>query len=145
MKKFLIIAPLLLIASCTTKEVVYMPATTVETTAVETTAVETTVETTVPEPETSVTLSTSTKELLYLSTVKDNTLLSIYFDDDFLLDFAYLVCDFFRTGGTQEELFNTIIQVVYENNLSESVTGDLAYAAGAGIIAFCPEYESSMI
>lgn len=144
MKKFLIVAPLIFAASCTTKEVVYMPATTVETT-VETTVVETTVETTVPEPEPSVTLSTSTKEILYLSTVNDNTLLSIYFDDDFLIDFAYLVCDFFRSGGTQEELFNVIIQVVYENDLSQTVNGDLAYAAGAGVITFCPEFKSSMI
>lgn len=140
MKKFLLATPLLLFASCTTKEVIYMPATTVETTVVETTAVETTM----PEPEPSITLSNTTKEVLYLSTVKDNTLLSIYFDDDFLVEFAYLVCDFYANGGTQEELFNIIIQVVYDNNLSDSVTGDLAYAAGAGIVAFCPEYRYTL-
>lgn len=138
MKKILLATILLPLVGCTTKEVVYMPATTVETTVVETTAVETTI----PEPEPSITLSGTTKEVLYLSTVKDNTFLSIYFDDDFLVEFAYLVCDFYRSGGTQEALFNIIIQVVYDNNLDESVTGDLAYAAGAGIVAFCPEYKN---
>lgn len=138
MKKILLATVLLPLFSCTTKEVVYMPATTVETTVVETTAVETTI----PAPEPSITLSGTTKEVLYLSTVKDNTFLSIYFDDDFLVEFAYLVCDFYRSGGTQEQLFNVIIQVVYDNNLDESVTGDLAYAAGAGIVAFCPEYKN---
>lgn len=138
MKKIILATILLPLISCTTKEVVYMPATTVETTVVETTAVQTTM----PEPEPSITLSTSTKEVLYLSNVKDNTLLDIYFDDDFLVEFGYLVCDFFATGGTQEALFNIIIQVVYDNNLAESVTGDLAYAAGAGVVAFCPEYQN---
>lgn len=137
MKKIILAVIFLPLVGCTTKEVVYMPATTVETTMVETTVAQTVV----TAPPTTRGMTPSQKESLYLMTVKDNGVLDIYFDDSFLLEFGYLVCDFFDRGGTKTELFDVIIGVVRDNNLGDDIAIDFGGAAGAAVAMFCPEYD----
>ena len=98
-------------------------------------------------PATSTTLSQTTMELLYVATLRGESEGKPYnwvdaYDDDYLIDWALLLCDGWRDGLTFDEMALINIEVMDQAGWYEETDIEmLGYAMGVGTEAFCPEYN----
>lgn len=102
--------------------------------------------TTSTSPATSTTLSVEVTEALFVAFMRAASEGRPYnwvdaYDDQFLIDFAYLVCDGWADGLSFEDLTLIHMSVMDEEGWTEPIDMEMfATAMGAGTEAFCPEY-----
>lgn len=78
---------------------------------------------------------------VYISHVRTNTSLLYKVDVPWMTDYADMICEFFRNGGTSEVLASVLWRVGTQNNLTQTDMQELAWAAGAAVTDLCPQYS----
>lgn len=75
----------------------------------------------------------------FVADVRYETSIGSFMTDYDILETGYMICDFYRAGGTSEEL----AAIIYESGLSsgagEDVMLDFAALAGLAVTWLCPD------
>ena len=121
----LVVAGLCLVG-CSTEKIIVMPASTVPVSTV----------------RVSTTVDTVDDEEAFLIFVKEETDLEYFFTDSIMVDIAKLVCEALGNGMTGKDIVRMLYETGTSSGLSTEQIVDLGSLSGAGVAAFCPQYES---
>ena len=80
---------------------------------------------------------------MYLDFVRETYPSQDTVSDSTIIDLAHSICDFLDNGGSVNEVAGMIVKAQADSDLSDSTTKDMAEVIGAGITAFCPQYQTS--
>jgi hypothetical protein len=78
---------------------------------------------------------------LYLTTVRNQYPQAVAITDQTLIGLAESACDVFKAGGTSADIFLALLDGPDADVENAKV---LAYAVGAGVAAFCPQYQDQI-
>ena len=80
---------------------------------------------------------------MYLDFVRETYPSQDTVSDSTTIDLAHSICDFLDNGGSVNEVAGMIVKAQADSDLSDSTTKDMAEVIGAGITAFCPQYQTN--
>ena len=120
----------LLFVGCTTKVVMTAPSVTTTTSIAD-------------DTNTTDTIPFGWTDRMFLDFVRETYPSQDTVSDSTLIDLAHSMCLFLDNGGSFNEIAGMIVKAQADSGLSYSTTKDMAEVVGAGITAFCPQYQTN--